>query len=108
MIGARHSKSYFEGKCPPDLTRAWPSAYHLTRAWAQALYDTIPALEGIIYESHQVDGDCIVLFDTDGHGVFRDLASAQPISATPVREVLIREALKASAGMDIGTDDDAP
>ena len=97
-----------EGKRPPDLTPAWPSAYHLTRAWAQALYDTIPALEGIIYESHQVDGDCVVLFDTDGHEVFHDLASAQLISATPVREVLIREALKASAGVDFGTDDDAP
>jgi hypothetical protein len=98
-----------EGKRPPDLTQSWPAAYGMTRAWAQALHDTIPRLSGIIYESHQVDGDCIVLFKSDDLEVFRVVGTAQRISATPVREVLISEALKASAGVDFGTDDeDAP
>jgi hypothetical protein len=94
-----------EGKRPPDLTQAWPAAYGMTRAWAQALYDTVPRLAGIIYESHQVDGDCIVLFKTDDLEVFNVEGAPQRISESPVREVLINEALKASAGVDFGSDD---
>jgi hypothetical protein len=41
--------------------------------------------------------------------VFHVMGLAQRISATPVREVLISEALKASARVDLGSDDeDAP
>jgi len=49
------------GTRPPDLTQAWPAGYTVTREWAQALRDRIPELNGLIYESHQVPGDCIVL-----------------------------------------------
>jgi hypothetical protein len=60
----------------------------------------------IIYESHQVNGDCIVLYKTRDQDVFHDWGTPQPIAETPVRELLIREALKASAGVDFGTNDD--
>jgi hypothetical protein len=105
----RDANLVIEGKRPPDLTQAWPQGYGMTRGWAQALYDTISRLSGIIYESHQVDGDCIVLFETDDLEVFHVVGSAERISATPLRDVLISEALKASAGVDFGSDDeDAP
>ena len=102
----RDANLIIEGKRPPDLTQAWPSAYHLTRAWAQALHDSVPNLAGIIYESHQVNGDCIVLYKTHDQDVFHNACTPQPIAEAPVRELLIREALKASAAVDFGTDID--
>jgi hypothetical protein len=53
------------GKRASDLTAAWPSAYDLTPRWAQALTDRLPNLDGIIYESHQVVGHSVVLYQHD-------------------------------------------
>lgn len=49
-------------KRPPKLSAAPKSAYNITREWAQQLYTRIPEIDGLIYESHQLPGDCIVLF----------------------------------------------
>ncbi len=91
-----------EGKRPPDLTAAWPSAYNTTRAWAQGLYDRIPDVEGLIYESHQVPGECVVLFPSGDLEVFEPFGDALPLNEDPVRSMLKREARKAGALVDFG------
>lgn len=91
-----------EGKRPPDLTAAWPSAYDTTRAWAQALYDRIPDIDGFIYESHQVPGDCVVLLQPDSPDVFETDGDALPLNEDPVRATLKKEAKKAGAAVDFG------
>jgi hypothetical protein len=90
------------GKRPPDLTAAWPTAYGLTRQWAQALYERIPELDGFIYESHQVPGECIVLFQPKTPEVFVPIEDALPVVADPVRKLLRAEARRAGAAIDFG------
>lgn len=94
------------GKRPPDLTAAWPHMYGKTRAWAQALYDHIPGLDGILYESHQVAGDCIVLIQPSDSPIFEVRAEPEPLVREPVRSLLASEALSAGAVVDFGDDDD--
>lgn len=94
------------GKRPPDLTAAWPHMYDKTRAWAQALYERLPGLDGILYESHQVAGDCIVLIQPADSPIFEVRAKPQPLVREPVRSFLVSEALSAAAVVDFGDDDD--
>lgn len=95
------------GKRAPDLTAAWPRAYDLTRCWAQALYDRLPNLDGIIYESHQVSGDCVVLHrhEKSDADLFIIDGDPQPIREGVARELLLKEARKAGVSVDFGNDD---
>lgn len=97
------------GKRAPDLTAAWPEAYHLTRLWAQALYDRIPNLDGIIYESHQIAGHCVALYQQEktGTALFTIEDDPQLIRDGDAREFLLREARKAGVSVDFGEVDDA-
>ncbi len=90
------------GKRPPDLTAAWPCAYDTTRAWAQALYDRIPDLDGFIYESHHVASDCVVIFQLGGPDIFETVGGARPLDEDPVRATLRKEARQAGAVVDFG------
>ncbi len=94
------------GKRPPDLTAAWPHMYGKTRAWAQALYDHLPGLDGIIYESHQVAGDCIVLIQPVNPPIFEVRAEPRSIAREPVRSLVASEARRAGAVVDFGDHDD--
>ena len=98
------------GKRPPDLTAAWPAAYETTRLWAQALYDRIPGIDGFIYESHQVPGDCIVLFQRKLREVFTPIGDAHPVDSGSLRELLKSEAKRArpDAVVDFGDLPDPP
>lgn len=87
---------------PPKLTAAPKSAYAVTRAWAQALYDRLPEIDGLIYESHQVPGDCIVLWQSRRSEVFKSMGKAQPVNTGAVRKLLRAEARKAGAVVDFG------
>jgi hypothetical protein len=89
-------------KRPPKLTAAPQSAYSLTREWAQQLYSRLPEIDGFIYESHQIPGDCIVLFQPTDPDVFKPVGTAQLVSEEPVRSILRREAKKAGAVVDWG------
>jgi hypothetical protein len=94
------------GKRPPDLTQAWPRVYALTRAWAQALYSRLPDIDGIIYESHQVPGECVVLYQPNDPVVFEVAGRATSVRDEPVRSALVREALKVDGAVDFGDDED--
>jgi hypothetical protein len=96
------------GKRAPDLTAAWPQAYDVTRLWAQALYDRLPDLDGIIYESHQVSGQCVVLYHSH-----RSIAPLFTVQSEPesvregnVRKLLLKEAQKAGVSVDFGEEED--
>jgi hypothetical protein len=96
------------GKRAPDLTAAWPTAYDLTRRWAQALYDRLPNLDGIIYESHQVPGHCVVLYQHEKSeaDLFTVAGDPEPIFAGTARQHLLKEARKAGVSVDFSDDDD--
>jgi hypothetical protein len=89
-------------KRPPKLSAAPKSAYNITREWAQQLYTRIPEIDGLIYESHQFPGDCIVLFQPLDPRVFKPVGDAQLVSDEPVRSMLRKEAKKAGAVLDFG------
>ena len=97
------------GKRAPDLTAAWPRAYDLTRLWAQGLYDRLPNLDGIIYESHQVAGHCVALCQQEKTGtpLFTIEDDPQLVREGEAREHLLREARKAGVSVDFGEGDDA-
>jgi RES domain len=88
------------GKRPPDLSRAWPSAYSVTRQWAQELYARIPQLDGLMYESHQLDRHCIVLYQPTDPVVFSTAKRPVRVEDEPVRSILEAEADKAGAVID--------
>jgi hypothetical protein len=90
------------GKRPPDLTAAWPHRYPSTRKWAQELYTRLADIDGLIYESHQVPGDCIVLFQPKNPDAFMPMGEAQTVSSEPVRIILKSEAKRAGAIVDFG------
>ena len=95
-------------KRPPKLSAAPASAYGITREWAQQLYTQIRDIDGFIYESHQVPGDCIVLFQFTDLEAFRPVGVAQLVSEEPVRSTLRKEAKKAGAVVDFGHLPDPP
>ena len=88
------------GERPPDLSGAWPQAYALTRAWAQCLYEATPGAQGFVYESHQLEGHCIVLFDRRGATLFNVVANVGPVAEGDTRRILIDEAARAGASVD--------
>jgi hypothetical protein len=95
------------GRRPPDVTAAWPSAYRGTRQWAQELYARIPAIDGFIYESHQLPHNCIVLLQAPPRDVrvFAAHGNAQSLVEAPARALLDLEAERVDAVIDYG---DAP
>jgi hypothetical protein len=91
-------------KRPPDLSPAWPAAYDITREWTQRLYERMPFVDGFIYESHQVQGNCILLLQRADPEVFTTTGKANPLNEEPVRSILRSEARKAGAVVDFGDD----
>jgi hypothetical protein len=59
-------------------------------------------MDGLIYESHQVPGDCIVLFQPKNLDAFMPMGEAQTVSSEPVRIILKTEAKRAGAIVDFG------
>jgi len=96
------------GKHPPALTAAWPHRYPYTQKWAQELYARLPDIDGLIYESHQVAGDCIVLFQPKQPDVFIPVGEAHTVRSGPVRKILKNEAKRAGAVVDFGDCPDPP
>jgi hypothetical protein len=86
----------------PQLSAAPSSADDITRAWAQALYARIPEIDGFIYESYQIAGDCILLLQPTNPEVFNVQGTAHAVSDDPVRTLLRSEAHKAGAVIDFG------
>jgi hypothetical protein len=97
-------------KRPPKLSAAPKSAYNITREWAQQLYTRIPEIDGLLYESHQLPGDCVVLFQPKPvhPEVFEPIGAAKAVSDEPVRSLLRTEAQKAGAVVDFGHLPDPP
>jgi hypothetical protein len=93
---------------PPNLSAAPKSAYSITREWAQQLYTRLPEIDGFIYESHQISGDCILLLQPQDPIVFRPVGAARPVSEEPARSILRAEARKAGAVVDYGHLPDPP
>jgi hypothetical protein len=96
------------GKRPPDLTAAWPKGYPLTSLWAQALRARIPALDGVLYESHQIRTACAVFYQRPGAtGPLFDVHNTpRSVNSSPVRGLLLKEAQKAGVAVDFGDDPD--
>lgn len=90
------------GKHSPSLSAAPSYLYDRTRHWAQHLLNRIPEMDGILYESHQIPGDCIVLYSDDVSRVFEPVASAVHVRDEPVRSLLRREAARVNAVVDFG------
>lgn len=95
-------------KSPPMLTSVGKAAYPIARKWVQALYERIPDLDGLIYESHQLPANCIVLFRPGNPKVFATEGDAQPVNTGAVRKLLRAEARKAGAVVDFGDYPDPP
>lgn len=87
------------GKRPPDLSAAWPSAYGLTRGWAQSLCDALPEIDGFIYDSHQLASDCIVVIQAPPKvpKVFDRIGNPCSVVDEPIRSLLSTEARRANA-----------
>jgi len=96
------------GNRPPDLSAAWPVAYETTRLWAQRLVERIPQADGFIYESHQVPGECIVLFQPTAPKVFATIGDAVPVDEGTGRKLLEAQARRANAVVDFGDLPDPP
>ncbi len=88
------------GKRAPELSRAWPHAYGTTRQWAQELLLRIPAIDGLMYESHQLNTDCVILYQVANPKVFSVVTHPVRVEDEPVRSMLIAEADKAGAVVD--------
>jgi hypothetical protein len=71
------------GKHSPNLSGAPDYLYDRTRHWAQVLLHRITEIEGILYESHQVPTDCLVLFADTKATVFIPEGRADPRHAQP-------------------------
>ncbi len=89
-----------EGKRAPELSRAWPHAYGTTRQWAQELVSRIPAIDGLLYESHQLNTDCAILYQSANPKVFSLVNRPVRVDKEPVRSMLKTEAGKAGAVVD--------
>jgi hypothetical protein len=90
------------GKHSPRLCSAPIYQYDQTRYWAQRLFDHIPEMRGLPYESHQVPGDCIVVFARDAMTVFEPVDDVISVRDNLVRDLLRREARRANAIVDFG------
>ena len=88
------------GNRPPELSRAWPSAYTVTRHWAQGLYTRMPEIDGLLYESHQLNTDCAILYQLADPKVFTVTGTPVRVEAQPVRAMLDAEAAKAGSVVD--------
>jgi len=102
----RDSHLIVAGKRAPDLTAAWPAAYDVTRGWAQALFERLPGLEAICYESHQIAGRCVVFFPPGSEVVFDLRGKPLPVNEDPVRSASVALARMAGAVIDFGDDVD--
>jgi hypothetical protein len=91
---------------PPALSAAGTSGYPITCRWAQAIRNRLLNIDGIIYESHQIAGQCAVLFQPpkDQPPLFKVVAEPQSLLEPPARTLLIKEALKANIAVDLGDD----
>jgi hypothetical protein len=87
-------------KHSPRLSSAPDYLYEQTRRWAQLLYDRIPDADGFIYESHQVSGNCVVLFQPEGVEIFKPSGRPRSLRAQPTRRLLRREAARVGAQVD--------
>jgi hypothetical protein len=92
------------GKRPPPLTAVGPSAYGMTARWAQAIRTRVPEIDGLIYESHQIAGHCVVLFQRPGQvsPAFNVMAEPQSLLDAPARTLLLKEAQKANIAVEFG------
>lgn len=109
LVDARRPKDTLlavVGDRPPDLSAAWPQAFAFTRAWAQSLHDDLPGMEGLQYESHQIAGNCLVVFQTSETPVFHVTGTPQLVDAGLPRARLAQLAADAGAVVDFGNVDD--
>ena len=90
------------GKRSPLLSAAPDFHYDQTRHWAHQLLDHLPEMRGILYESHQVRGDCIIVFAEEGMTLFEPIDDAISVRDEPVRALLRREAARANVIVDFG------
>jgi hypothetical protein len=95
------------GKHSPSLSAAPAHLYDRTRAWAQRLFEQIPGMEGILYESHQIPGDCIIVLSDAGSPVFEPSGRATRMADEPVCSLLRREAARVNAVVDFGEQPDS-
>ena len=86
----------------PALSAATPIGYDTTREWAQQLYLRIPEMDGISYESHQLPGDCMVIYSLRDLTVFDTVGSALGCRDEPVKGLLRAQAERAGAVIDFG------
>lgn len=121
LIDLRRPKLYGlarEDRRAPDLSGAWDTEYPTTQLWAQMLYgeltdirsrnEGIPNADGLLYESHQVPGSCLLVWrespDPSKYQVFAVTSAAKPAWQSPIREKLVRMAVDAGAAIDFGDD----
>jgi len=88
------------GKHSPNLCAAPAHLYDRTRHWAQVLLDRIPEIEGILYESFQVPGECLLLFADSNTEVFEPFGAAVAVRDEPIRSMLRHEAMRVNARVD--------
>jgi hypothetical protein len=104
----RFTPLYRDGAIAPSAyAAAWPHAYGTTRMWAQEIYRRVPEIDGFIYESHHVSGDCIVLLQPEPKrvDVFTPGSEVLALCEHPVREMLEIEAARAQVVIDFGDDE---
>ena len=93
------------GERAPDLTPVWPSGYKVTGQWAQMLHEEAAGAQGLFYESHQVPGQCFVLYQAHSADVFAVVDALGPMSQGKPRRWLIEEAQKAGITVDFDDPD---
>ncbi len=70
--------------------------YVTTRAWAEAIYDNFPEIDGLHYVSHQTGEDVMMLFGTRAAGAFRVLETVN-LNTYPITQAIKK--LARSLGM---------
>jgi hypothetical protein len=94
------------GSRPPDLSAAWRSAYPCTRAWSQALFDHVPGIDGLRYESHMLPEDCYVVYGNPSTAFFEVTDGPFKVREGWPRELLLSEAALAGIAIDFEDHED--
>ena len=65
-------------------------------------------MDGILYESHQAPGDCVVIYQDVARDLFDAVGGPQSVWESPVRERLMALVVQCGASVDFGDVDDDP
>lgn len=85
------------GVSPVELIYSLPEHYERTAAWAQALHQLDPSLDGLLWMSrHDSETPCVILYGEAAKAKIAWISLSQPLSLAPgLRDQIIKEGYNA-------------